>query len=366
MWSRQLCEGGAAVFSVVLLSGLTSRPARAQSTCASPVTVHMGTTGTQVIERGKPVTLTLVDKDKHAVTGEAALKETRMDGVWNPATADSVKAAKVSGDGGSVLITRAGQPECVVAIALAAAPAPPSAPAVGDTGTTAAATAGSDFTTTYNACRVEGQAKEEETRQQMRGGRRGRPLVVLFYDDGTDLNSTPCFVSTAAAAVGDLIVAGVYFPPNAHVWSQVQFEPCPLESASPNILQTESKQPQAPQAAQAEFATVWFTPRRCYAQAVVLSVTGRTLEEEAGQRRELKRSYPLDQYQRYRATIQTGVIFSPLAATLVRASPQRGRRGGDLQRGSRQPRAGVYGGGGALWAAMVSQGLARGRALRRP
>jgi hypothetical protein len=309
MRPQRLYDHAGAAFTIVLMAWVVTPEARAQAqACANPTKVFMGTSGAQTIEVNKSVKLALVDKDKQKVAGTNALEASAINGTWKPETADSVKAAAVLKDGGMVLITRAGRDDCVAPIDLAASPTAPPAPVTDANAQPAAA----GFGESYEACRLKGQAKETETGQQLRGGRRGRPLVILFYDDGSELNSTPCFVSTSAAAVGDLIVAGVYYPQNQHVWSQVQYEPCPLESASPNILQTESKQIQAPQAAQVEFGTVWFTPRRCYAQSVVLSVKGRPLEQSGENQSELKRSYPIDQYQRYRATIQTGVLFSPL------------------------------------------------------
>src|SRR5919108_6556062 len=122
MRSQRVYECAATAYWVVLAGSTFASTAWAQAQhCANPTQVFMGTAGEQVIEVNTSVTLLLVDKNGAEVTGTNQMTASDMNGRWKPTAEDSTKAAAVLEDGGMVLVRRAQQPDCVAAIALAAA-----------------------------------------------------------------------------------------------------------------------------------------------------------------------------------------------------------------------------------------------------
>jgi hypothetical protein len=142
----------------------------------------------------------------------------------------------------------------------------------------------------------------ELARQPGTHGRRFTELVFMEATTGGD--GSLCYYNRDYGVVGDPIYVGV-FSANEATWTGARFEPCAVQSAAPNVLQSTDKFPSLTQS-----GGVWqlytFLERRCYNTSVEVSIVGRARNESVAQR------YPLSQYDRYRATLQAGVLFSTL------------------------------------------------------
>ena len=127
--------------------------------------------------------------------------------------------------------------------------------------------------------------------------------VLVFLESATGGDANVCYYNRDHGVVGDPIYVGVFR--KSLTWTGVRFEPCAIQSAAPNILQSSEKFPSVLQGA-GEWELVTFLPRRCFNTAVDVSIVG------SGQSGPVTQRYPLAQYDRYRGTVQAGVLFTPL------------------------------------------------------
>lgn len=151
------------------------------------------------------------------------------------------------------------------------------------------------------ACRVLGAAEEATQR------RRGQEATLLiFADRGESSEGEPCHLSTKPPVVGRTIRIGVLLPATgtATTFTSVSFEPCALEDGAPLIFQTESRLSGFQNRVESQFEIQWLSSRKCYNQSVSVAVSGQRSGED------VRLSYALQQHLRYRATLQTGVLFS--------------------------------------------------------
>lgn len=319
---------------------------------AVPVTLPSGTTR-----------LTLSSAAGVALTGAAAWSVNVSGPGWKPTTADVAgldRAVEQSAKAGPfVRVDRQGQPVCRAAIVTAPTTATPSNGGANVTATSPAGAVASDGSAaspqaaaaqpapaqppaaqppaapppTYRApggvsiseaCQAEGARAESGAAAGAASRDGARTTVVLFLDDPTGSRETPCYVSRRAAVQGDLILVGVYTPyftspdsaPASALWTRVDYQPCPLEPAAPNVYRSEEKQPSTTRqggGSEALYRAVWFSPRECFGPNIVVKIFGKGLRTagDAG-RPDVTQEYTLNQYDRYRATVQTGVLFSTL------------------------------------------------------
>ncbi|MGH7516492.1 MAG: hypothetical protein ACREOC_03345 [Gemmatimonadales bacterium] len=150
-------------------------------------------------------------------------------------------------------------------------------------------------------CRAAGAAWETELRRQAPAG---RFTGIVFFDGGAGDNATPCYYSRDYGVVGDPIYVAV-LTENPLNWTEISFDPCAAESAAPNVLQASETFPTGLTAAQqtaGEYHLATFLPRRCYNTSVDITIKAPTLPRT--------KRYPLKQSDRYRATLQAGVLFT--------------------------------------------------------
>jgi len=133
--------------------------------------------------------------------------------------------------------------------------------------------------------------------------------VAILFDQ--DLEVTK--VSRDYGAVGDLLYVGVLRnekDPTGGV--SVGFSPCDLESAAPNIYVGGTLDIPGKQAAEDVFVIDKFPPRRCYNSVVTIQVEKKGLDPNTNAQVTATGQYVWQQYQRYKATLQLGILFTDL------------------------------------------------------
>ncbi|HTK48803.1 MAG TPA: hypothetical protein VL328_12580 [Gemmatimonadaceae bacterium] len=129
-------------------------------------------------------------------------------------------------------------------------------------------------------------------------------LTILVFLGAAEGRSGICYYNREYGVVGDPIFVAV-FTDDADTWAGVEFEPCALQSAAPSVLESTYKYPlSAPntvQRAEATWRLQTYLPRTCFNTAVEVTLTG-----------DRPQKYPLRQYERYRATLNGGTLFTTL------------------------------------------------------
>ncbi|WP_148306513.1 hypothetical protein [Gemmatirosa kalamazoonensis] len=179
----------------------------------------------------------------------------------------------------------------VVAIAgVASVPAPPQP-----------ARRGSTLDDCFNA----GERWKGEIETAHRG--RGGSFTEIVFLDGAEPGGGVCYYNRDYGVVGDPIFVGV-FTTRPDSWLRAQFEPCALQNAAPNVLQGSDKFPDvvARTLAANEYTIQKFLPRTCFNTPVDVEVVVAEPTPAVAQK------YPLNQYDRYRATLHAGILLSKL------------------------------------------------------
>ncbi len=137
-----------------------------------------------------------------------------------------------------------------------------------------------------------------------------RDYVVIIFDN----ELRPFYVSRNDVAVGDLIYVGVIYLDIQNI--EVEFQPCSLEPEAPQLYIGEKFQFDLLQSREYKF--ILSPPRQCYNSSVEISVKAdkqiRVLTTEGLVSTEvpIEGRYNLNQYNRYRGTLQLGILFSDL------------------------------------------------------
>jgi hypothetical protein len=224
-------------------------------------------------------------------------------GKWKPVQADIEKLAdaKVTDQSASIAFVKRDQPTqllCKRTYAIPSGPTagpPPPPPAAGKPQATGAA----DRIYGASDCRTAGAVWEAELRRQQTRDR----FTELVLLDGGSGSATPCYYNRDYGVVGDPIYVAM-FTENPQLWTEVSFDPCAAESAAPNVLQASEKFPISALQASGQYHLSPFLPRRCYNTSVDITVRGSKATAAEATR------YPLKQADRYRATLQAGVLFT--------------------------------------------------------
>lgn len=151
-------------------------------------------------------------------------------------------------------------------------------------------------------CPRAGAAWETEIAMKRRRDK-GHFTLLVFLESATGGDANVCYYNRDYGVVGDPIYVGVFR--SKLTWTGAKFEPCAIQSAAPNILQSSEKFTSVEHTA-GQWTLHDFLPRRCFNTAVDVSVVGDAGGKPVAQR------YPLSQYDRYRATLQAGILFTPL------------------------------------------------------
>ncbi|MCP5103190.1 MAG: hypothetical protein GY950_07425 [bacterium] len=138
-----------------------------------------------------------------------------------------------------------------------------------------------------------------------------KKFIMILFDE--DLQ--PLEVSQDYAAVGDLIHVGLVRNTTDSVINvAVDYSPCALEPESPQLYIGDTFKMPGKQAG-AETGVYYiqkFPPKRCFNQTVNITVTKKELSGAQRTETTKKGTYILQQYKRYRATLQLGVLFTDL------------------------------------------------------
>lgn len=135
------------------------------------------------------------------------------------------------------------------------------------------------------------------------GHRLGEFTELVFLETPTGGDANVCYYNRDYGVVGDPIYVAV-FGRNAVEWLSSRFEPCSAQSAAPNIQQSSEKFPK--DSDEDTWQLQKFLERRCYNTAIDVTIVGNHSGKSVVQR------YPLTQYDRYRGTVQAGVLYTDL------------------------------------------------------
>jgi hypothetical protein len=302
--------------------------ARAQEACPTPATA-----GALRLTAGAPVTVPADVRDVRVLNPGGNPVDISLaapvDGTWAP-TAEELQALAAqlqTGERRLSFRTGDGTERCRRAFAVdqgptstltptpiptsipTSIPTPTSTPPLGPTPTPSRAQPQPLTERTWEGpqdCRAAGAEWERELAR--RPGHRGGRFTVLVFLEGTGAGQGDvCYYNREYGVVGDPIYVAV-FSSGAVVWRTARYEPCALQAAAPNVLQTGERFPAALQSGTWKLRV--FLERRCYNTAVDVTIVGARPAAGGGEEAVTQR-YPLQQYDRYRATLQLGVLFTP-------------------------------------------------------
>jgi hypothetical protein len=127
--------------------------------------------------------------------------------------------------------------------------------------------------------------------------------VMIVFDE--DLK--PIEIWPEATAVGDLIYIGVlHKTTQEYKHFEVEFSPCSLEPESPQLYIGDTHALDIRKAAVEAYEEFFFDPRRCFDSTVEITIkAGKSKNDITATGR-----YQLRQYNRYRGTLQLGILFT--------------------------------------------------------
>jgi hypothetical protein len=133
-------------------------------------------------------------------------------------------------------------------------------------------------------------------------------VAVLF-----DENLKVVHLSRDYSAVGDWIFVGVLRDKAESTGNiSVGYSPCAAEPEAPQVYVGDTFTVSGEQAAEVEYIIEKFPPKRCFNTQVTITVTKKGLDPTTRAEVTIEGEYVLQQYKRYRATLQMGVLFSNL------------------------------------------------------
>lgn len=134
-------------------------------------------------------------------------------------------------------------------------------------------------------------------------------FVAILFDE----NLKVVHVSRDYAAVGDWIFVGVLRDKAESTGNiTVGYSPCAAEPEAPQVYVGDTFTVPGKQAAKTEYIIEKFPPKRCFNTLVTISVKKKGLDPTTRAQVTTEGEYVLQQYKRYRATLQMGVLFTNL------------------------------------------------------
>lgn len=134
------------------------------------------------------------------------------------------------------------------------------------------------------------------------------PRMFIFNPDGSMCNAFPSYFGVA----GEPIYVGIIGKGDEGY--SVSFDPCSKESSTPSVLVTDSGAFSLLQGSEQKrgfgtspYQVMKFPPRQCFNENLTITIKNSSGTAVA--------SLPFQQYQRYRATLQIGALFSPVHDT---------------------------------------------------
>jgi hypothetical protein len=223
-------------------------------------------------------------------------------GSWTPSQADIDKLTQAQPSKARLQFLQAdGKPGCTRAFNVTTpSNVKPPGPASGPSNVGAGSVTETVFAQTD--CSKAGAAWAAELARRP-GHRVGGFTELVFLESPVGGDANVCYYNRDYGVVGDPIYVGV-FGQKAVTWLATRFEPCSAQPVAPKIQQSSEKFPSDLHAGTWQLQT--FLERRCYNTAVDVSIVGNHLGENVVQR------YPLTQYDRYRGTVQAGILYTDL------------------------------------------------------
>jgi hypothetical protein len=133
--------------------------------------------------------------------------------------------------------------------------------------------------------------------------RKEKKYITIIFDD----NLLPLEVWPDRNSVGDLIYVGIiYNKLKGFDYFSVDYSPCSAESEIAPIFQGGTFINPNLQAGKNEYLIKYFPPQCCYNQSVDIAIKAGTDKNEIKN----EGRYTLKQYNRYRGTLQMGILFS--------------------------------------------------------
>ena len=129
--------------------------------------------------------------------------------------------------------------------------------------------------------------------------------TALIFDENLHL----FYQSRPYGVAGDLIFVGIFF--TDLIGPTIEFSPCSLEPESPLLYVGDTSVLGLLQSKGPGFKTYVFPPRRCFNSSVSIKI--KALKPDPSQKAEpslIEGNFPLSQYNRYRGTLQMGVLFT--------------------------------------------------------
>lgn len=286
--SRSLYSLGFGAFAVLCRYAVAS----AQATCPSSVPVAAGT-----LVSGIPAAATKVFVIDQNGARNGAISTAPTGGSWTPGEADAGNLVTAFLNGAKELefADAVGKAVCRSPFTVAPSTAPVREPSRGPT-----ALGVTDMEFSASECPRAGAAWEQELSKQP--GHRTRFTELVFIEAGSGSDANICYYNRDYGVVGDPIYTAV-FSNESVAWSGVTYEPCAAQSAAPNVLRSSEQFPSIKQ------SSAWqlypFLERRCYNSSVEVTITGAA----AGTSARVSQRYALSQYDRYRGTLQAGILF---------------------------------------------------------
>jgi hypothetical protein len=159
-----------------------------------------------------------------------------------------------------------------------------------------------------NDCRVAGQAWRALVRADLRTGSQGDPFTVLLFRR----NGTLCYSNRDYGIQGQPIYVGA-FVAQATQWDEVAvtYDPCSLAPTEPSILVSgDITKIGSGSSSGVIYHVRTFPERSCYNPSVVVGVKG-PLTSGTTTLSTVDFRHTVQQYQRYRATLQFGILNTP-------------------------------------------------------
>ncbi|MGB8951423.1 MAG: hypothetical protein WCC06_01965 [Candidatus Aminicenantales bacterium] len=136
-----------------------------------------------------------------------------------------------------------------------------------------------------------------------------KDFVAVLFDE----NLKVIHVSRDYTAVGDWIFVGVLRDKAESTGNiTVGYSPCAAEPEAPQVYVGDTFTVPGKQAAKVEYIIEKFPPKRCFNTLVTITVKKKGLDPNTRAHITTEAEYVLQQYKRYRATLQMGVLFSNL------------------------------------------------------
>lgn len=128
-----------------------------------------------------------------------------------------------------------------------------------------------------------------------------KKYTVLIFDENLNLY----YENRSYGVVGDLIFVGIIYKDLMN--PSIEFSPCSLEPEMPTLYIGDTSALSLRQVD--EYKTHLFPPHRCFNSSVNIKIKAKALDLDLHEK-DIEGYYPLSQYNRYRGTLQMGVLYT--------------------------------------------------------